>query len=304
MFGSEILEVALGLTFIYLVFSLLLTSIQELIETRLKTRAKTLEEGIRQLLADPGGKDLATAFYSDPLIDALYSGAYAGAGTKTRNLPSYIPAQTFSAVLLSLHNAGELAKDCRVGQVLDRINNLTGGDLAKTRKELEDWFDGAMERVSGTYKRKTQVRVLIVATILTVCINVNTLAIVQSLMADNALRAAVAAQAEATAKATPPVAQSQQAVKARISEIKQLGVPLGWDRPQQEAFMETVSNSGGWFSALLGLSQILLGWGATIAAISLGAPFWFDALNKIMVVRATVKPFEKSKPEASEDRQK
>jgi hypothetical protein len=35
----------------------------------------------------------------------------------------------------------------------------------------------------------------------------------------------------------------------------------------------------------------------------LGAPFWFDVLNKFMVIRSTVKPYEKSPPEASEDRQ-
>jgi hypothetical protein len=35
----------------------------------------------------------------------------------------------------------------------------------------------------------------------------------------------------------------------------------------------------------------------------MGAPFWFDLLNKIMVVRSTVKPKEKSPEEASEDRQ-
>jgi hypothetical protein len=39
----------------------------------------------------------------------------------------------------------------------------------------------------------------------------------------------------------------------------------------------------------------------TAFAITLGAPFWFDVLNKIMVVRSTVKPAEKSGDEASKD---
>ena len=45
----------------------------------------------------------------------------------------------------------------------------------------------------------------------------------------------------------------------------------------------------------------LLGWIITILAASLGAPFWFDMLNKIMVVRNTIKPQEKSKDEKSKD---
>ena len=42
-----------------------------------------------------------------------------------------------------------------------------------------------------------------------------------------------------------------------------------------------------------------LGWLTTALAIMLGAPFWFDVLNKFMIVRSTVKPDEKSPAEAS-----
>lgn len=48
----------------------------------------------------------------------------------------------------------------------------------------------------------------------------------------------------------------------------------------------------------------LLGWLFTAFAISFGAPFWFDTLNKIMVIRSTVKPREKSGDEGSEDRRR
>jgi len=45
----------------------------------------------------------------------------------------------------------------------------------------------------------------------------------------------------------------------------------------------------------------LLGFALTATAVSLGAPFWFDVLNKFMVVRSTIKPVEKSKEESSKD---
>lgn len=44
-----------------------------------------------------------------------------------------------------------------------------------------------------------------------------------------------------------------------------------------------------------------LGWLITAAAISLGAPFWFDTLNRFMIVRSTIKPKEKSPEEGSKD---
>jgi hypothetical protein len=37
----------------------------------------------------------------------------------------------------------------------------------------------------------------------------------------------------------------------------------------------------------------------TACAVSLGAPFWFDMLNKFVVIRSTVKPHEKSQEESS-----
>jgi hypothetical protein len=48
--------------------------------------------------------------------------------------------------------------------------------------------------------------------------------------------------------------------------------------------------------------RLILGWLLTAIAVSFGAPFWFDTLNKIMVIRSTVKPREKSGEEGSEDR--
>jgi hypothetical protein len=33
----------------------------------------------------------------------------------------------------------------------------------------------------------------------------------------------------------------------------------------------------------------------TACAVSMGAPFWFDVLNKISVVRSTIKPQERQK---------
>jgi len=45
----------------------------------------------------------------------------------------------------------------------------------------------------------------------------------------------------------------------------------------------------------------LVGWLITGCAVTLGAPFWFDMLNKIIVVRSTVKPDEKSGTEAPKE---
>ena len=123
MFNSVILDVVIGLVFIYLVYSLLATIIQELIASLFRLRAKTLEQGISRMLDDdclqdkPGSKskgvrfilqtklgigpktikntDLSTAFYKHPSIKYLGSG-------KSHSKPSYVTAENFSKVLVDL----------------------------------------------------------------------------------------------------------------------------------------------------------------------------------------------------------
>jgi hypothetical protein len=78
-----------------------------------------------------------------------------------------------------------------------------------------------------------------------------------------------------------------------------LGLPIGW--PGNGDITMTwpgwhFSETGGWWTQLYWHG---VGWLLTALAISLGAPFWFDMLNKLIVVRSTVKPKEKSPDEPS-----
>lgn len=93
-----------------------------------------------------------------------------------------------------------------------------------------------------------------------------------------------------------------QAIIACREAMRQVGLPIGWSGP---AVQQIFPHRGeAWFPGanLPSLLVALVGWGVTAIAGTLGAPFWFDLLNKVMVVRATVKPKEKSGDEGSEDR--
>jgi hypothetical protein len=85
--------------------------------------------------------------------------------------------------------------------------------------------------------------------------------------------------------------QNQEQLKQQAGDLANLGqqlpFPFGWHEkpPMQPLF---------WL-------ETLTGWLITTLALSLGAPFWFDTLNKFMVVRSTVKPKEKSTTEGSKD---
>jgi len=64
-----ILDIAIGLSFFYLLIALLCTTLNEMIATWAKSRSKTLEKGIERLLV--GDVNLKNAVYNHPLIKNL-----------------------------------------------------------------------------------------------------------------------------------------------------------------------------------------------------------------------------------------
>ena len=65
----------MGLSFIYLLLSLVCTAINEMIEARLKIRAAELQRGLREMLQDPHGTELVEKLYTHPLVFSLFQGS-------------------------------------------------------------------------------------------------------------------------------------------------------------------------------------------------------------------------------------
>ncbi|WBA44287.1 hypothetical protein [Hymenobacter canadensis] len=326
MFGSQILEVAIGVIFVFILISIVCTVIREGIEAWLKTRAAFLEHGIRELLHDKEAKGLAQSLYTHPLIYGLYSDVYKpvpgtkrpSAMTNGGTLPSYIPTKNFALALMDIAARGPatdaVSSDAQSPRIsLDSIRGnianlqnpavqrivLTAldaaqGDLNKAQAYIEAWYDSGMDRVSGWYKRSSQWVIFWIALVVAIVLNVNTITIANYLSHNDVARAALVARAGVAVKDPNFTNGNYQTVQA---ELNALQIPIGWG-PQQH--YQTQPGELGIWSYVFGP---LLGWLLTALAAMLGAPFWFDVLNKIMVIRSTVKPHEKSKEEASEDRQ-
>ncbi|HEU5401729.1 MAG TPA: hypothetical protein VFU86_10255, partial [Terriglobales bacterium] len=62
------LDIAIGLSFVYLLLSLIVTTVNEMIAAILQRRAKFLELGVEQLVMDP---KITKALYDHPLIKSL-----------------------------------------------------------------------------------------------------------------------------------------------------------------------------------------------------------------------------------------
>ncbi|HEX8904816.1 MAG TPA: hypothetical protein VF771_08250, partial [Longimicrobiaceae bacterium] len=68
MFGSRILDILIGLSFVYLLLSLICSAISEYIASITNKRGKVLIQGIEALVRD---REVLDAFYSHPLVRTL-----------------------------------------------------------------------------------------------------------------------------------------------------------------------------------------------------------------------------------------
>ncbi len=329
LLGSVVLEVAFGMIFVYLLLSLVCSAAGEYIEAKFNNRAKYLRRGIELLLNETkgGGADLASELYQHGLVRPLYRSA--------RKMPSYIPSRTFALALWNMATTATAANGegtAPVGLTTDlkqvrqavakRVPNpelrtalLTlideaDGDIVRARRNVEEWYEGMMDRVSGWYKRRVTVLMLVMGFLVAAAINADTISLAKALARDGALRRSVAAAAErrleaapmeAAAVATTPEQRDKAAserLRAAYGDVEALGLPLGWvgDTGSNTSDPRRAPGSfGGWLLKLCGL--LLTGF-----AISQGSPFWFDLLNRFMVVRSTVKPTEKSQEQPSKER--
>jgi hypothetical protein len=78
-------------------------------------------------------------------------------------------------------------------------------------------------------------------------------------------------------------------------------LPIGWTAGWETIGRQSIPYSAPWWK---NIAVALFGWLMTALAATMGAPFWFDLLNRVMVIRSTVKPHEKSPEEASQDHQR
>src|SRR5439155_17819673 len=97
MFGSAVLEVAIGVVFVYLLLSLMCSAITEWVTAFLAMRAQMLWDGIRDILDDEEGQGLAKQLYEHPLVRRLGRREW-----RTDGRPSYVPARVFALALLDV----------------------------------------------------------------------------------------------------------------------------------------------------------------------------------------------------------
>jgi hypothetical protein len=283
-FGSELLDVIFALAFIYFLLSLIVSAGTEAISWFLQKRAKNLEDGLKTLLSNGDGSTSPLA--QDLLAHPLVKGA-----NKERkrlpnvDLPSYVSPRNFALALVDVLTEPGATLDATVAglpaPIKDQLHPLlsaAAGDIGKFRESVEHWYDDAMDRVAGWYKRWALLVTIVLATAVTLAFNVDTIRVTERLFNDENVRDSVTLAAERSvqegAKPGEPGAVSPTKAGEKAEEatdtLTALKLPIGWDAANTD-----------WSLSLFA------GWLVTAIAISLGAPFWFGALGSLANLRAT-----------------
>ncbi|HXR61549.1 MAG TPA: hypothetical protein VN732_09500 [Solirubrobacterales bacterium] len=290
--GGPAIEIAIALAFVFFLLSLIVSHVAELIAGAAKLRAKNLKKSLEGVLGDKG---LAQSLFDHPLVRT-------DLGQSRKRGPSYISPKNFALALRDLARTDPDAVHGASDDLSEQLRALSGAPATLPDvPELEKWFDESMDRASGWYKRKAQWIALGIAAVVVLLLNVSTLRIAEQLSAEPKVLANVVAKAEAAADrdevsgegqsegdedGTAGMKQAGMEAEEAVGELAALSLPVFWTEEKNRP-----SSAEEWWVAIGG-------WLITILAVSLGAPFWFDALNKLSNLRmAGKKPEEKPKAE-------
>jgi len=352
MFGSTILEVAIGLALVYTILSLITTTVTNFITQFRNLRARNLRSGVHELLRgfariqqslqtqtvrqelealedrpDPEDlkalkrtqlqqelatlekkteeqilQELVKKFYEHPAIQGILPEG-------DEKQLEYIPGSLFARVLFDLVidedpdnplidferlkgwrdlvaglGDGMTPIQKRIILLLNQIETLEEGYQA-----IENWFDAAMENVSRLFSQQARVWAAVVAFLVVLVVNADTLFIFNRLNTDETLREAIVVSAdefslqtpvELGESADPEASPDLEGTFQRINELQSGLIDsfyiLGWVDSNGDARIP--ATGGDWVSRIIGL--VITG-----IAVSLGAPFWFDVLKNLTSLR-------------------
>ena len=295
---STAIDVAIGMSFLYLLLALIVMSVQELIASWTSSRATDLYAAIEKMLQAERTKSL----YSHPLIKNLRKEPK---GVDMAGNPSYICSRTFALALVDvlqgerkaseatgaggvLAGAEQLIDEIEVPEIRRALQALAADarrtadrlddDVVVVTKAIETWFNDRMARASGWYKRKAQTIALLLAGLVVALSNADTIDVANTLWRDSAVREAVVERAKTfhgTHAALSPMGEGKYRPRDPEDPIRELEAspfPIGWSSRPASAREFALKVVGLLLSTL---------------AVSLGSAFWFDMLGRVLQLRAT-----------------
>ncbi len=327
MTNIPILDLVIGMIFIYFLFSIISSSAVEMIISGMQIRSKVLSQWLLNIFNKPVKQPDGNTV---PLGQAIMDHCAITALSKSGKAPSYIGAKNFTSALLekvtyaadpnnvastidelsaAIQQSSALPTDLQrllltyaneAKRTYASVAEKTMSDIDIFKSKIEHWYDTNMDRITGTLKQQYARPFTIgIAVVTTLLLNADSVSIAKFLYGNPQISKELAAKAITTATDSNTIkmvdalrlpandtAQKTQeqlinTIKEDVSQIKSTRaalttyIPLGWNK---EDFKGDVC---------MKMLAHVPGWAMTVLAIIMGAPFWFDLLNKIANLRGS-----------------
>ncbi len=288
-----ILSIVIGLVFVLLLFSMLTSAVVEVYHAFKASRGNHLKDTLEMMLGPEKSKRFLDHAYFKQLSSATKP-------TSTQKLPVWIDKNTFSAILadiltpegerISIQERINSIENEQLRKVMNFLWRQSGDDARVFQAKVEHWFDDVMARAKEWFIDSTKWRLFFFGTALAVALNADTVQIYESLSTNAVLREQIATDAAAFANSADTSLVSRNSgvrdttrkdtADSRANFVKLKGMysehivsplGLGWGQ----------SKPANWWDWL----TKVVGWLLTGVAVTMGAPFWFEMLKKLLALK-------------------
>lgn len=325
-----IIEIAISITLVYFVLSTFVSSILEIFNQWFKSRGKYLQKQIYKRLNDSLNKNWGDLLYAHPLVDGLKKNyktlpSYISGETFGSGMIDVISREGYGVKVNieedgSLDTSNKPKKDAAFENFKEGLKTLNPSDfttilytllnesanIKELKSSFANWYDDYTERTSGWFVKRMKKWTLMLSVLVTLVFNIDSIEIIKTIWNNDDVRTQLVYEA-AVQKWIESDTTNAELSGAELSDLKQsldtipqflgyYGLPFGW-KTKGQFIEESKDNEGKCYAGLL-LGTIrwltILGWIITIFALTMGAPFWFNLMNKFINMRS-----EDKKPEAS-----
>lgn len=276
------INIVIGLVFVLLLFSLLASTVMEVLASIFALRSKHLRSTLEIMLDEKTGD-----FFNHPLFQQLRYASSRRTRLSAYNLPTYISKKTFTAILEDILPKNEAAEgiklqalgEGRFKQMLQFLSREADGNAEKLKEKIGFWFDEIMERASEWYKGNLKWWLFGVGFGLACIFNVDTIQVYQTISTNATVQEQLLTMANDFVEKNDSIEgpnlnltleESITRLDSSLQRIEHIRSPLGLGWSASEG-----KDLPWWLIKLAGL--LLTG-----ISVTFGAPFWFDILKKLL----------------------
>ncbi|HXF25724.1 MAG TPA: hypothetical protein VN610_00540 [Bryobacteraceae bacterium] len=277
----QYLDMAIAMTVVMLAVSLLVTIFVQTVASVCASRGRNLHRALTALIetVDPQAVDHAGEIATRVLTQKLISdSAIPAAWSRFRWLLPWRLASTIRVEELT--------------GMLDRLAASTSADpiekaiacVAAKREELTKWFTSAMDRASQRFVVHMRVVTVIMSIVVAFAMHLDAFHLWSQFSIDPTLRASLIDKSKTVQDEAAQALQPQSPTEERSAELKKAFTIVGELQliPNPYHGIDFLPWQNNWRNLHL--------WGILFSAglLSLGAPFWFNALKTLTALRPVV----------------